>query len=106
MHTEYYLLTVDVTVQGPVTLTAATQGRRKERLGPKQNPSQIETGFFVDIDYFYFRHRKAFLRRDRLSIFRLLILLSFTLNSKVTSWHKPLSTTTFKYSAVILNRFP
>lgn len=45
MHTEYYLLTVDVTVQGPVTLTAATQGRRKERLGPKQNPSQIETGF-------------------------------------------------------------
>ena len=40
MHTEYYLLTVDVTVQGPVTLTAATQGRRKERLGPKQNPSQ------------------------------------------------------------------
>ena len=47
MHTEYYLLTVDVTVQGPVTLTAATQGRRKERLGPKQNPSQIETGFDI-----------------------------------------------------------
>ena len=41
MHTEYYLLTVDVTVQGPVTLTAATQGCRKEHLGPKQNPSQI-----------------------------------------------------------------
>ena len=38
MHTEYYLLTVDVTVQGPVTLTAATQGRRKERLGPKTKP--------------------------------------------------------------------
>lgn len=47
MHTEYYLLTVDVTVQGPVTLTASTQGRRKERLGPKQNPSQIETGFDI-----------------------------------------------------------
>lgn len=45
MHTEYYLLTVDVTVQGPVTLTAATQGCRKEHLGPKQNPSQFETGF-------------------------------------------------------------
>ena len=41
MHTEYYLLTVDVTVQGPVTLTAATRGCRKEHLGPKQNPSQI-----------------------------------------------------------------
>ena len=41
MHTEYYLLTVDVTVQGPVTLTASTQGRRK------QNPSQIETGFDI-----------------------------------------------------------
>ena len=47
MHTEYYLLTVDVTVQGPVTLTASTQGRRKERLGPKQNPSQFETGFGI-----------------------------------------------------------
>ena len=45
MHTEYYLLTVDVTVQGPVTLMASTQGRRKERLEPKQNPSQFETGF-------------------------------------------------------------
>ena len=38
MHTEYYLLTVDVTVQGPVTLTAATQGCRKEHLGPKTKP--------------------------------------------------------------------
>ena len=47
MHTEYYLLTVDVTVQGPVTLTAATQGCRKEHLGPKQNPSQFETGFDI-----------------------------------------------------------
>lgn len=47
MHTEYYLLTVDVTVQGPVTLTASTQGRRKERMGPKQNPSQIETDFSI-----------------------------------------------------------
>ena len=47
MHTEYYLLTIDVTVQGPVTLTASTQGRRKERLGPKQNPSQFETGFDI-----------------------------------------------------------
>ena len=47
MHTEYYLLTVEVAVQGPVTLTASTQGRRKERLGPKQNPSQIETGFDI-----------------------------------------------------------
>lgn len=47
MHTEYYLLTVDVTVQGPVTLTASTQGRRKERLEPKQNPSQFETGFSI-----------------------------------------------------------
>ena len=41
MHTEYYLLTVDVTVQGPVTLTAATQGGRKEHLGPQQKPSQF-----------------------------------------------------------------
>ncbi len=41
MHTEYYLLTVDVTVQGPLTLMAATRGRRKEHLGPKQNPFQI-----------------------------------------------------------------
>ena len=47
MHTEYYLLTVEVAVQGPVTLTASTQGPRKERLGPKQNPSQIETGFEI-----------------------------------------------------------
>ena len=47
MHTEYYLLTVDVTVQGPVTLTTATQGCRKEHLGPKQNPSQIETDFDI-----------------------------------------------------------
>ena len=47
MRTEYYLLTVDVAVQGPVTLTAATQGCRKEHLGPKQNPSQIETGFDI-----------------------------------------------------------
>ena len=36
MHTEYYLLTVEVAVQGPVTLTASTQGRRKERLGPNK----------------------------------------------------------------------
>ena len=42
MHTEYYLLTVDVTVQGPLTLMAATRGRRKEHLGPKQNPFQKE----------------------------------------------------------------
>lgn len=47
MHTEYYLLTIDVTVQGPLTLMAATRGRRKERLGPKQNPSQIETDFDI-----------------------------------------------------------
>lgn len=47
MHTEYYLLTVEVAVQGPVTLTASTRGRRKERLGPKQNPSQFETGFEI-----------------------------------------------------------
>lgn len=47
MHTEYYLLTIDVTVQGPLTLMAATRGRRKERLGPKQNPSQFETGFGI-----------------------------------------------------------
>lgn len=47
MHTEYYLLTVDVTVQGPLTLMAATRGRRKEHLGPKQNPFQIETDFDI-----------------------------------------------------------
>ena len=47
MHTEYYLLTVDVTVQGPLTLMAATRGRRKEHLGPKQNPIQIETDFDI-----------------------------------------------------------
>ena len=47
MHTEYYLLTVDVTVHVPVTLTTATLVCIKQHLGPKQNPSQIDTDFDI-----------------------------------------------------------
>ena len=41
MHTEYFLLTADVTVQVPVTLIVPAQTCGKSRLGPVQNPSQV-----------------------------------------------------------------
>ena len=45
MHTEYFLLTADVTVQVPVTLIVPAQTCGKSRPVPVQNPSQVETGF-------------------------------------------------------------
>ena len=45
MHTEYFLLTADVTVQMPVTLIVSAQTCGKSRLAPVRNPSQVETGF-------------------------------------------------------------
>ena len=47
MHTEYFLLTADMTVQMPVTLIAPAQTCGKSRPGPVQNPSQVETGFDI-----------------------------------------------------------
>ncbi len=41
MHTEYFLLAADVTVQMPVTLTVPTQTCGKSRPTPVRNPSQF-----------------------------------------------------------------
>lgn len=41
MHTEYFPLTADVTVQVPVTLIVPAQTCGKSRPVPVQNPSQI-----------------------------------------------------------------
>ena len=41
MHTEYFLLTADVTVQVPVTLIVSAQTCGKSRPVPVQNPSQV-----------------------------------------------------------------
>lgn len=41
MHTEYFLLTADVTVQVPVTLIVPAQTCGKSRPAPVQNPSQV-----------------------------------------------------------------
>ena len=41
MHTEYFLLTADVTVQVPVTLIVSAQTCGKSRPAPVQNPSQV-----------------------------------------------------------------
>ena len=41
MHTEYFLLTADMTVQMPVTLIVPAQTCGKSRPGPVQNPSQV-----------------------------------------------------------------
>ena len=41
MHTEYFLLTADVTMQVPVTLIVSTQTCGKSRPVPVQNPSQV-----------------------------------------------------------------
>ena len=40
MHTEYFLLTADMTVQVPVTLIVPAQTCGKSRPVPVQNPSQ------------------------------------------------------------------
>ena len=45
MHTEYFPLTADVTVQVPVTLIVPAQTCGKSRPVPVQNPSQVETHF-------------------------------------------------------------
>ena len=45
MHTEYFLLTADMTVQVPVTLIVPAQTCGKSRPAPVRNPSQVETGF-------------------------------------------------------------
>ena len=45
MHTEYFLLTADMTVQMPVTLIVPAQTCGKSRPAPVRNPSQVETGF-------------------------------------------------------------
>lgn len=47
MHTEYFLLTADVTVQVPVTLIVSAQTCGKSRPAPVRNPSQLETGFEI-----------------------------------------------------------
>ena len=47
MHTEYFLLTVDVTVPVPVTLIVPAQTCGKSRPAPVRNPSQVETGFDI-----------------------------------------------------------
>ena len=41
MHTEYFLLTADVTVQVPVTLIVSAQTCDKSRPAPVRNPSQV-----------------------------------------------------------------
>ena len=41
MHTEYFLLTADMTVQMPVTLIVPTQTCGKSRPTPVRNPSQV-----------------------------------------------------------------
>ena len=41
MHTEYFLLTANVTVQVPVTLIVPAQTCGKSRPVPVQNPSQV-----------------------------------------------------------------
>ena len=41
MHTEYFLLTADVTMQVPVTLIVSTQTCGKSRPAPVRNPSQV-----------------------------------------------------------------
>lgn len=41
MHTEYFLLTADVTVQMPVTLIVPAQTYGKSRPAPVRNPSQV-----------------------------------------------------------------
>lgn len=41
MHTEYFLLTADVTVQVPVTLIVPAQTCGKSRPAPVRNPSQV-----------------------------------------------------------------
>ena len=41
MHTEYFLLTADVTVQVPVTLIVPTQTCGKSRPAPVRNPSHV-----------------------------------------------------------------
>lgn len=41
MHTEYFLLTVDVTVPVPVTLIVPAQTCGKSRPAPVRNPSQV-----------------------------------------------------------------
>ena len=47
MHTEYFLLTADVTVQVPVTLIVSAQTCGKSRPAPVRNPSQVETDFDI-----------------------------------------------------------
>ena len=51
MHTEYFLLTADVTVQMPVTLIVPAQTCGKSRPAPVRNPSQVETGFDIRGNY-------------------------------------------------------
>ena len=41
MHTEYFLLTADMTVQVPVTLIVPAQTCGKSRPAPVRNPSQL-----------------------------------------------------------------
>ena len=41
MHTEYFLLTADVTVPVPVTLIVPAQTCGKSRPAPVRNPSQL-----------------------------------------------------------------
>ena len=47
MHTEYFLLAADVTVQVPITLIVSAQTCGKSRPAPVRNPSQVETGFDI-----------------------------------------------------------